>query len=310
MAEPEKHRGTVGADLDGARLDKGIAALFGDLSRTKARKVIGAGGVRVNGKRVRVSSREVHTGDRIDVVIDERFESATEPPPNVILEGEGFVVVYKRAGQLVQGTEGGDKGTLERSVTQWLAARSGVRRAGEKAYLVHRLDAAARGLLVVATGQGAARVLSEQLQDKSLRRTYWALVEGIPCEAQGTIDLPLGRPVDGRVEVDENGRDARSHWRVLRSYGEQGISLLEVRLETGRTHQIRAHLAAEIGAIVGDWRYGAFYKAKGLRLASVELEFKAPDGSMVSVREEPRDSFFSGEFGSGGAVTVDVVDVD
>lgn len=286
------YKGKVPKTHEGERLDKVLASLFPELSRTLARKLIGRGAVRVNGTRVRVASRAMSPGDLIQCVDDPRVEEKSENPLDVVHWGQGFVVVRKVPGQLVQGTRGGDVGTLERLLRETLRDPKHEHGPVENIHVVHRLDAGAQGLVVVATEKKTASVLTAQLQEKSLHRVYWALVEGIPEENEGVIDLPLGPVIEGKVEVDNGGRESRTHWRVLRTYGPEDLSLLELRLETGRSHQIRVHLAESIAPILGDWRYGAEREVRGLRLAAVELAFYDKRRKKHSFVLEPLPSFF------------------
>jgi len=296
-------KGQVTAELDGVRLDKVLPALFPDLSRTRARSLIQRGAVRVNGRRLKVASRGLKTGDRVQWVDDPVVAKMPSKGLDIVHWGPGYVVVRKEPNQLVQGSPAGDQGSLERLLRPEVQAKSKVpakkrpgkgKREGARSslHVVHRLDGPAQGLVVFATHKSMAAHLSRQLQDRTLHRVYWALVEGIPSALKGTIDMPLSKVSGGRVYVDPAGREARTRWRALKVFPTLNLSLLELTLETGRTHQIRAHLAEVIGPIVGDHRYGA-RGWSGLRLAAVELSFHQLNGKLVEFRKSPPDSFFS-----------------
>ena len=267
------------------------------------RELIQRGAVRVNGKRLKVASRQVKEGDSVQWTDDPAVAKAPVHSLEIVKWGTGYVVVRKHPNQLVQGSPSGDQGSLERLLRTELQTRAREKRKAEgrhpkkngpspTLHVVHRLDAPAQGLVVFATKKEMAANLSKQLQERTLHRVYWALIEGVPASWTGTIDLPLTKLEGGRVRVDRAGRDARTRWRALRVYPESNLSLLELTLETGRTHQIRAHLAEVMGPIVGDRRYGA-KSGKGLRLAAVELSFKGMGGEQAHFRKEPPASFFS-----------------
>ena len=288
----------VSADLDGERLDKAIAASCDEISRTLARKVIGAGGVRINGRRVRAASRSMARGDRVDIGLAPGMLS-TKPrfSLKVVGEGEGWCVVHKMAGQHVQGTAVGDVGTIERLVSMRERERIQTEHRRQKmtVHLVHRLDAAASGLLVVATNAEAAAVLSEQVRTGRMKRVYMALVEGRPPKPEGIIALPLRSGGNQRTVVDEaEGKPSTTHYRVKSLYGAQKLALVEAELETGRTHQIRVHLAHAVAPIVGDALYGSQTPDTRLRLHACQLHFADPvTGEERAFEALPNRSFYS-----------------
>jgi len=289
--------------LDGERLDKAIAASCDEISRTLARKVIGAGGVRINGKRVRAASRSMARGDRVDVgVAPGMLNAGSRFSLKVVGEGEGWCVVHKTAGQHVQGTAVGDAGTIERLVTLREKERNQAehRRQKSTVHLVHRLDAAASGLLVVATNAESAAVLSEQVRTGRMKRVYMALVEGRPSLPEGTLAFPLRSGGNQRTVVDEkDGKPSTTHYRVKAVYGPKDWSLVEAELETGRTHQIRVHLAHAVAPIVGDDFYGSQFPNTRLRLHACRLHFDDPvTGEEQMFEASPSRSFFSFNRGS------------
>lgn len=269
-------RSVVPPALAGERIDKVIPLLFESTSRGLARRLLDAGAVRVDGKRVRTASRPVAAGERLELAVDAGAMEARDEAPVVLDAGRGWVVVGKRPGQHVQGTAGGDTGTVLRAVERWVRGPEAPR-GGEGAWLVHRLDADASGAVLVATTPTAARELSQRVREGRVGRVYLALVAGIPTAAQGSVALPLAKAVGGRVRVSEGpeGRSARTDYAVLATYPAEGWALLRCTLHTGRTHQIRVHMADAVAPIVGDRLYGS--GGERLRLHAWRLSFEVPD---------------------------------
>lgn len=248
----------VPPELNGERLDKALAQLCPEASRNLIRRIIDIGAVRVDGKRVRVASRPVRTATRIDMTIQ---QAIVEKPPHFPLDivhvGEGFVVVNKPTGQHVQGTAAGDVGTLLRGVQDWMAA-GGESNRRMHIGLVHRLDSAASGLVVIATRPDVTAALSEQFREHVVKREYLALVRAMPQTAGGSIKLPMRKLSGGKMAIADAPpwMEAHTDWTIEAVYGSHNLALLRVQLQTGRTHQIRVHLASAIGPIVGDTKYG------------------------------------------------------
>jgi len=243
----------VGPEDAGARLDAFLAAPLG--SRARAQRLIEAGVVRVDGaavpKRHRVGAGET-------VTVDEPAAAAEPPGPvapapfAVPYEDEHLLVVDKPAGVVVHPARGHAEGTLAQALAG-VAAGGDEDRAG----IVHRLDRDTSGLLVVARSADAHRRLKRALQAREITREYRALVEGRPPARAGTIDAPIGRDrrVRTRMSTDtDDPRDAVTHFEIERAL--PATTLLRVRLETGRTHQIRAHLLAIGHPVAGDPEYG------------------------------------------------------
>jgi 23S rRNA pseudouridine1911/1915/1917 synthase len=244
----------VPPEQDGERLDAVLASHVG--SRTRAQRLIAAGGVRIDGATARKGHR-VRAGELLDVddVLERPpIEPGTGPPAphQVVWEDEHLLVVDKPPGVVVHPSAGHENGTL----AQALAGRA-VGGDPHRPGIVHRLDRDTSGLLVVAKGDDVLRALQAQLAAREIERGYLALVEGRPPALTGTIDAPLGR--DRRVRTrrstdTDEPRPAITHFEIAEAL--PATTLLRVRLETGRTHQIRAHLLAIGHPVAGDPEYG------------------------------------------------------
>jgi 23S rRNA pseudouridine1911/1915/1917 synthase len=246
----------------GARLDAWLADALAGGSRALAQRLIDAGAVEVDG-RPRPKSFRLRGGERVRVVLEpEQPESdASVPEPRIVYEDGSLLVVDKPAGLVVHPAPG------HRSVTliELLERRSGPELDPR---LVHRLDRDTSGLMVVAKGEGAQLSLQHALRRREIEREYIALVKGRLGSRSGTIEAPLGRDPRRRTRMStrtEKPREARTHFTVDRFV--DGYTLVRARLETGRTHQIRAHFAAIGHAVCGDPEYG------GRGLLGLERQF-------------------------------------
>ena len=246
----------VGAEDEGARLDVLLAGRPEVGSRSAAQRLIAAGGVTVDGV-PRTKRHRVAAGQRIEVDLEatEAAEDAEVPdaPHEIVHEDEHLLVVDKPGGVVVHPAPGHPAGTL----AQALAGRAAGGPVPSRAGIVHRLDRDTSGLLVVARSDEVHRALSDLIRRRAVRREYLALAEGRPDARSGTIDAPLGRDRLRRTVVSprtDSPRLARTHFRQVEPLAR--TTLLEVRLETGRTHQIRAHLAAIGHPVCGDRPYG------------------------------------------------------
>lgn len=257
-------RETVPAALAGERVDRLVSLLTG-LTRSEVAEMVTAGAVRVGGRTVVTRSRRVAEGDVVEAVLPDPVAVAgAKPDPSVevavVYADADIVVVDKPPGLVVHPGAGNETGTL----VQGLLARfpdlagPGVGEVGRPG-IVHRLDAGTSGLLVVARTARAYDSLVGQLADRSVERRYLALALGDVEATSGLVDAPIGRSGSDptRMSVSRRGREARTRYEVLARFTEPlPTSELECRLETGRTHQIRVHLAAIGHPIAGDARYG------------------------------------------------------
>ena len=256
-------RVAVPEGLDGERLDAALARMFG-LSRATAADLVTNGKVLVDG-RPAVKSHRVPAGEWLEVTLpppaDPSHVTATraaEPVPGLVIvaEDEDIVVVDKPAGVAAHPTPGWSGPTVLEGLraSGRTIASSG---AAERQGIVHRLDAGTSGLVVVAKSEPAYSALKRAFREREVDKRYHALVQGHPDPLRGTVDGPIGRhPAgDGRFAVITGGRPSVTHYDTLEAF--RAASLIEVKLETGRTHQIRVHMAAVRHPCAGDRLYGA-----------------------------------------------------
>jgi 23S rRNA pseudouridine1911/1915/1917 synthase len=274
---------TVDAGGAGQRLDQWLAAsLGGEFSRSRLQALIKQGAVSVAGKPITEPKRKLAAGEVVAIELPE--PEPAEPlgediPLDILYEDDELIVVNKPAGLVVHPGAGNWTGTLVNALIHHCGASlsgiGGVRRPG----IVHRLDKDTSGVLVAAKTDRAHKALSEAFADHGrtgdLERAYVALVWNIPARTAGTVDAPLGRAADRvrRAVVPEGRDDARhavTHYEVLERFGEGGTgvqaALVDCRLETGRTHQIRVHMAHIGHPLVGDRDYGQGFRTKANRL--------------------------------------------
>ena len=284
-----RRKAEVPAALAGERADKAVATLFG-VSRTLARRLLEGGEALVDGARAEPRAR-LAAGQEVEVALPEAPVLHPEAVAfGVRYEDEHLAVVDKPPGVVVHpGAGRGDTGTLAAGLLERWPQVRGVgeeRRWG----IVHRLDQDTSGLLVVALSEASWPLLRRMMARHEVERTYLALVHGTPAAATGTVEEPLGRDPRRRakVRVDAGGRPARTHYRVVKAWPGRGLALLELRLETGRTHQIRVHLAAIGHPVVSDRRYG---RADGLAprifLHATRLRFTHPITGAEVLVESP-----------------------
>jgi len=269
----------VGEAEVGVRLDRVLATHATALSRTRLKALILAGRVAVGGRTIRDPGHRVNAGDRLTLAVPPPEEAAPRAeaiPLAIVHEDDDLIVIDKPQGLVVHPAAGNRGGTLVNALIAHCGASlsgiGGVKRPG----IVHRLDKDTTGLMVIAKNDRAHRALAAQFADHGrsgpLERGYLAFVWGVPDRPRGTIDKPLGRHPQARerMAVRAGGRTAVTHWEVLERYdgadGKPVASLIDCRLETGRTHQIRVHLAAIGHPLLGDRVYGAGYRTKAARL--------------------------------------------
>ncbi len=258
MIPPGQRRVPVPEGLDGERLDSALARMFG-LSRTTAAELISDGSVLVGGRTAAKSDR-VPAGEWLEVTLPPAPAPRPDPEPvpgmTIVYQDADIVVVDKPPGVAAHPTPGWTGPTVQQGL---LAAGHSVATSGaaERQGIVHRLDAGTSGLMVVAKSERAYSALKRAFREREVDKTYHALVQGHPDPLRGTIDAPIGRhPAgDGRFAVVAGGRPSITHYDTLEAY--RAASLTEIVLETGRTHQIRVHMAAVRHPCVGDRLYGA-----------------------------------------------------
>ncbi|MCD5445665.1 RluA family pseudouridine synthase [Lactobacillus delbrueckii] len=283
------------AEESGQRLDKYLAGEMTDLSRSRIKELVQAGEVLVNGKKSKVSYK-VQKGDLIQVTVlplEPLKLEAENIPLDIVYEDEDIIVVNKPQGMVVHPAVGHPSHTLVNALlyhTRDLADSPEGFRPG----IVHRIDKDTSGLLMVAKNAAARESLEKQLAAKSNKRQYLAIVHGNFAEEEGTIDAPIGRnPKDRKqMAVVEKGKSAVTHFKVLEQY--QGYSLVECQLETGRTHQIRVHMAYIGHPLAGDPLYGPrkTLPGHGQFLHAKTLGFEQPStGEWMEFSVQPPEIF-------------------
>ncbi|WP_421724703.1 RluA family pseudouridine synthase [Bauldia sp.] len=298
----------VDAAEAGRRLDVFVAGAIAPLSRSRAKALIVGGAVSVDDTVVTEPKRTVHADERVMVTVPppEPAEPAGEPIPlDVIYEDGDLIVIDKPAGLVVHPAAGHASGTLVNALIHHcgdsLSGIGGVQRPG----IVHRLDKDTSGLMVVAKTDRAHAGLAEQFADHGrtgpLERTYQALVWGVPDRRQATIDVPIGRATHNREKMEvkrSGGRRAITHTRLLDAFPKSGgapaASLIACRLETGRTHQIRVHLASTGHPVIGDPVYGSGFASKARTL---------PEPAQSIVSAFPRQALHASLLGFAHPVT-------
>jgi 23S rRNA pseudouridine1911/1915/1917 synthase len=289
----------VAPEEAGERLDAFLARRDATLSRSRFKALIEGGQVAIDGRAAEGASSRLSPGQIVTVSVPEPEDARPAPeaiPLDIVYEDPHIIVIDKTAGLIVHPAAGNPSGTLVNALIAHcgdsLSGIGGVRRPG----IVHRLDKDTSGLLVVAKSDAAHRSLSEQFADhgrtRPLEREYLALVWGAPARGSGTIDAALDRDPrnrEKRAVARSGGRRAVTHYRTLETFGAGSLaSLLACRLETGRTHQIRAHLAHIGHALLGDRLYGAHVRSKAERL---------PPGAREAVNAFPRQALHAGRLG-------------
>ena len=289
---------TLTADQAGERLDAFLARSLPDLTRSAAQRLLEEGAVTLGGKPAKKNTKTA-PGDVVEVTLPDPQPVEVVPqniPLDIVYEDADVIVVNKPVGLVVHPAPGHPDGTLVNALLyhcgESLSGINGELRPG----IVHRIDRDTSGLIIAAKNDRAHLALSAQLQDHTLARVYEAVVVGNLREDSGTVNAPIGRhPVDRKKMAIEprNGRPAVTHWRVLARY--PGYTHVECRLETGRTHQIRVHMASIGHPLLGDTVYGSKKPWPGLAgqcLHARKLRFIHPSTGQPVEVECPLPDWF------------------
>lgn len=282
------------------RLDVYLSEKNADITRSYIKNLIDEGKVLVNSKKVK-SGYKVKFNDSIDVEIVEKQAENIVPediPLNIVYEDDDIIIINKEKGMVVHPANGNYTGTVVNSLMNShkdsLSSINGVIRPG----IVHRIDKDTSGIIVVAKNDKAHKILADQFKIHSIKRKYIALVKGIIKEDNITIDKPIGRSTKDRKKMaitDKNSRRAVTHISVLKRFYTSNVTLVEAELETGRTHQIRVHMASLHHPLVGDEVYGkrdSKFKVEGQMLHAKYLGFNHPkDGRFVEFDSELPEYF-------------------
>ena len=287
----------ISEEFNNIRLDKVIAVLDKELSRAMIQKLLDQGKITVNGK-IQKPSYKTKIGDNIEVeeIIPQEIElKAQDIPIDIVYEDNDIIVVNKPKGMVVHPANGNPDGTLVNAIMNIckdsLSGIGGEIRPG----IVHRIDKDTSGLLIIAKNDKAHINLSEQIKNREITKKYIAIVRGVIKENSATIDMPIGRSDKDRkkMAVRKDGKNAVTHFDVIKRYN--GYTLLDIKIDTGRTHQIRVHMA-EIGyPIVGDYVYSNGknpFGVEGQMLHAKFLEFKHPITGKEMKLEAPLPKYF------------------
>ena len=264
----------INSEEEGQRIDKYLSTMIDGKSRSFVQGLIDEKKVKANSKVVK-SNYKLKKGDIIEVEVPEPVElniSAEEMDLDVVYEDEDVLVVNKEKGIVVHPAPGNYTGTLVNGILHHcsdLSGINGVIRPG----IVHRIDKDTSGILVIAKNDEAHNDLAAQFKEHSIKREYYALVEGKFSNINGTVDKPISRDKKERIKmaINSDGKRAVTHYEVLEQY-DKGVSLVKCTLETGRTHQIRVHMASIGHPLVGDLVYG--YKRQKFNIEGQALHAK------------------------------------
>ena len=285
------------SDVNNERLDSYISKSNLDLSRSMVQKLIKENKVFVNGKNEK-ESYKIKVNDNITIQIEEPKSSKLEAqdiPLNIIYEDNDIIVINKPKGMVVHPGNGNPDNTLVNAVlAHCKGSLSGI--GGEiRPGIVHRIDKDTSGLIIVAKNDKSHINLSEQIKNHEVTKIYTALVKGNISEDEATIDMPIGRDKKDRkkMSVTRDGKEAVSHIKVIKRYG--NYTLIRVKIDTGRTHQIRVHMAKIGHPVVGDEVYSSGkneFGVKGQMLHSTILKFKHPISGKEIMLEAPLPQYF------------------
>ncbi len=281
----------------GQRLDTYIAKIDENITRTSAQRLIEEENILVNGKKQKVSYK-IQNNDKITIEIPEPKQielKAQNIPLDVIYEDSDIIVINKPKGMVVHPANGNPDGTLVNAIlSRCKDSLSGI--GGEiRPGIVHRLDKDTTGLLIVAKNDKSHVKMSEQIKNHEVKKTYIALVRGVLKENEATINMPIGRSNTDRkkMAVVKNGKNAITHIKVIKRYNK--YTLLEINIETGRTHQIRVHLSHIGFPVVGDYTYSNGKNEFGIIgqcLHAKALDFKHPITQKEIHLEAPLPEYF------------------
>lgn len=292
----EKYK--IGEENVNFRIDKIVPILNNNITRMMAQRLIEEGKILVNNKKEKPSYK-VRVNDIISIEIPEVTDTEIIPENidlDILYEDDDIIIVNKAKGMVVHPANGNYTGTLVNALLykckDSLSGIGGEKRPG----IVHRLDKDTSGVIIVAKNDKAHVNLSEQIKEHSVKKTYIALVKGIVKDNEATIDMPIARSKKDRkkMDVDKDGKSAITHFKVIQRY--QGYSLLEVNIETGRTHQIRVHLSKIGYPIVGDMVYSNGkneFNVEGQMLHARSIEFKHPTTGKKMFIEAPIPEYFN-----------------
>ena len=282
----------------GKRLDSYISDNMDKISRSFAQKLIENQQVTINGKNEKASYK-VCVGDKVEVDVPEAQDTrlkAHDIPVEVVYEDKDIIVVNKPKGMVVHPANGNPDGTLVNAILAMckdsLSGIGGEIRPG----IVHRLDKDTSGLLIIAKNDEAHVKMSKQIQDRLVTKKYIALVKGVVKDDEATIDMPIARSkVDRKkMAVDKDGKQAVTHFKVIKRY--KRYTLLEIKIDTGRTHQIRVHMAKIGYPVVGDMVYSNGkneFEVEGQMLHAKSLEFSHPITGKKMHLEAPLPEYFT-----------------
>jgi len=269
--DSERRTLTIDESQAGERLDRALAALWPDLSRSRLKQLIESNSVTINGKAAANPAQKVRLGVEVALVLPALIDAEPQGqdiPINVVFEDKHVIVIDKQAGLVVHPAAGNRDGTLVNAlIAHCGSSLSGI--GGElRPGIVHRIDKDTTGLMVAAKTEKAHASLGKQFAAHAVTRVYKALVWGVPRTLAGTIDADLGRSPLNRQKIAVlriGGKAARTHYKVIETFGTTA-ALVECRLETGRTHQVRVHMAHIGHPLIGDPVYGRPRSIPGLAL--------------------------------------------
>lgn len=276
----------IGDEQAFLRLDDAAKMLFPQLSKGEIRRIIDLGGCAVNKVMVRVASRQMRTGDEVDIGVmePERFVDVRYRKEDLLFEDRSYLAVNKAPGINSQRTPYQFKGTVEYAVGLYLKEQG----SSEPARVIHRLDRGTSGVMFFPKTKAAATWISDRLKGGEVEKVYWAIVSDLPDEEEWSVDAPIGKESKFRYGVMLPGKPSLTGFRVIATAGHH--ALIEARPKTGRTHQIRVHLSHSGLPILGDSPYGGAPSPR-MMLHCRKMSFLDQGGKEVSATAPPDDLF-------------------